>query len=93
MADSELDDYRKYGDAYFGEAEIRRSECKDVFEFYEWLVRCYSKTPRAQLLELAKDRPDIEHLRQIDQAEIVLELCEGWALSVNKQQTTSAHED
>lgn len=83
LSDAELDDYRRYGDAYFGEPEARRSECKDVFELYEWLVRCYSKTPRDRLLELAKDRPDIKYLRQLDHADIVLELCEGWALSAN----------
>ena len=86
LSDAELDDYRRYGDAYFGEAEIRHHECKDVFEFYEWLVSCYSKTPRERLLELAKDRPDIGRLRQLNQADIVLELCEGWAVSANMGQ-------
>lgn len=83
LSDAELDDYRRYGDAYFGEAEVRRHECKDVFDLYEWMVSCYSKTPRERLLDLAKDRPDIEYLRQLDQADIVLELCEAWAMSAN----------
>lgn len=83
LSDAELDDYRRYGDAYFGEAENRHHESKDMFEFYEWLVSCYTKTPRERLLELAKDRPDIERLRQLNQEDIVLELCEGWAVSAN----------
>lgn len=38
MTDAELNDYRRYGDAYFGEAEVRHNECKDVFQLYEWMV-------------------------------------------------------
>lgn len=83
ISDAELDDYRKYGDAYFGEAKERHHKSEDVFEFYEWLVSCYAETPRERLLELAKDRPDIERLRQLDQTDIVLEVCEGWAMSAN----------
>lgn len=84
MSDAELGDYRRYGDAYFGEAEVRHHKAKDVFELYEWMVSCYSETPREQLLELAKERPDIERLRELDQEDIVLELCEGWTVASNK---------
>ena len=85
LSDSELDDYKRYGDAYFGEVEVRHHESKDVFEFYEWMVESYSKTPRERLLELAKDRPDIERLRELEKADLVLELCEGWTVSVRNR--------
>ena len=63
LSDAEYEDYKKYGDAYFGEPQDRHHESKDVFEFYAWLVGCYSATPKERLLELAKYNPDIERLR------------------------------
>lgn len=83
MSDAELMDYKKYGDAYFGKAEVNKRECRDVFDLYEWLVEGHSKMSRERLLELAKGRADIERLRKMDKADIVLEICEGLAISVN----------
>lgn len=83
LSDAELTDYRLYGDAYFGEPRNRHAKCQDIFDFYEWLVNCYSETPYEKLIELAKDHPDIERLRLLDRDDMVLELCEGWAHAAN----------
>ena len=85
MSDIELEDYKKYGDAYFGGPSNKQGELNDVFDLYEWLVTNYSKTPKERLLELAKDRPDIERLRNLDQFNLVLEICEGWTISVQRR--------
>ena len=82
MSDVELEDYKKYGDAYFGGKSHKQGELTDVFDLYEWLVTNYSETPKERLLELAHDRPDIEHLRSLDQFNLVLEICAGWATAV-----------
>jgi len=86
LSDFELADYKKYGDAYFGETEDRNSKTETIFELYEWLIRCYSKTPRAKLLELANDHPQLERLKALESFEIVLELCERWALTLEQGQ-------
>ena len=79
LSDAEIEDYRKYGNAYFGEPNNRKGKCKDEFELYEWFVDCYSKTPKEKLLEFAKDAPDIEQLKGLDRFSLVLEICERWA--------------
>ena len=87
LSDIELADYRKYGDAYFGETKNRHHKCKDIFELYEFLIGSYKKTPKERLLELAKDHPEIESLRGLDQPELVLQVCEGWAASISSIKT------
>jgi hypothetical protein len=87
LSDMELADYRKYGDAYFGEVENRHHKSKDIFELYEYLVGSYKKTPKERLLELAKDHPEIESLRGLDQPDLVLQVCEGWAASIGSTKT------
>ncbi|ODR98926.1 hypothetical protein AUC68_07075 [Methyloceanibacter methanicus] len=89
LSDAELQDYEKYGDAYFGEPKARHHESKDILEFYEWLVECYAKTPRERLLELAAKHPEIERLRALDRDDIVLELCEAWAAPMQDRQLTT----
>jgi len=84
LTDSELADYKKYGDAYFGETEDRNGKTETVFELYEWLIRCYSKTPKDKLLEFSKDHPEYERLKTLESSEIVLEVCEGWALALEQ---------
>ena len=79
LSDVEIEDYRKYGNAYFGEPNNKKGKCKDEFELYEWFVDCYSKTPKEKLLEFAKDAPDIEHLKGLDRFSLLLEICERWA--------------
>lgn len=81
LSDAEYEDYKKYGDAYFGEPTQRNHKSESVFDHYEWLVDCYSKTPKEQLLELAKSHPDIDRLRGLDHFDLVLEICGGWAVS------------
>ena len=85
LSDNELADYKKYGDAYFGDTENRHHESKDIFELYEFLVRNYTKTPRDKLLIIAKDRSDIERLKTLDQPDLVLEICEGYAASIGNR--------
>ncbi|MEQ8396176.1 MAG: hypothetical protein RIC54_22775 [Thalassobaculum sp.] len=82
ITESELEDYRKYGDAYFGAKEVTRSEAKDIHELYESMVKSYVDSPLERLLELAEGRPDIKHLKSLGRDDIVLELCEGWVAAI-----------
>lgn len=93
LSDAEYDDYKKYGDAYFGEPKERNHHSKNVFDFYEWLIGCYSETPKERLLELANDRPDIDRLRGLDHFNLVLEVCEGWAASIESNSKKSEAND
>jgi hypothetical protein len=84
MSDAEIEDYKKYGEAFFG-GEKRHHKSKDIFELYEFLVNCYSKSSKEQLIELAADFPHLEELKNLDHGDLVLEVCEVWAGALVKE--------
>lgn len=89
LSHAEIEDYKKYGDAYFGANETRHHQSKGIFELFEWMVKCFSKTPRDQLMDFAKDRPDIEQLRRLNTEDLLLEVCEDWMSSFVEKQRSS----
>lgn len=82
LSDRELEDYQTFGDAYFGESKNRGHKSNDIFELYEWMVEIYSNTDRKKLLEMAKSHPDYEALTKLRKEDLVLRICEGWAISI-----------
>ena len=81
VTDGELAAYKAQPDAYFGVVQEASKTLNDPFEFFEWMVNCYMKTPRARLLELGKDHPRFDTLAKMSHTDLVLEICEGWSLS------------
>jgi hypothetical protein len=84
VSDTEIQDIRKYGDAYFGLPEQKKHHTQDLRELYEWLVDSYRNASKETLLKLADGRPDIDRLRQLDRADLLLEVCEGMAATVDR---------
>ncbi len=81
LSKSELEAYKRYGLAFFGELEERSGKSNDEFELFEFFVKNYIKTPRDRLLELAKDHPNFEAMKELDHEDLVLAICEGWVLA------------
>lgn len=76
---AEYNDYKKYGDAFFGIPSERSSNIKDIRDFFALLVETYSELPKERLLALAEEDPDIERLKKLDHFDLVLEICERGA--------------
>lgn len=84
LSSVELEAYQKYGNAYFGELKEQGVKAEDEFQLFEFFVDNYKDTPKDRLLEIAKDHPHIEKLRQLDQEDLVFAICEGYVLSARQ---------
>lgn len=84
MSDYELQVYREFPDTYFGVIQEVSKNLTDPFEFYERLVEIHRTYPRENILRMAKDAPDINHLSTLDDLELVLEYCEKINAAVMK---------
>ena len=51
------------------------------------ILDSYKDTPRDTLTKLAKYHPDFEKLKQLDDMDLCLALCEGWAASLVEKNT------
>lgn len=88
LSESELSDWKRYGNAYFGDSKSDKNhELKSVFELFEWLVETYSQSTKKKLLEFVKARPDYELLKKLKKQDLVLEVCEGWAISMDNRKS------
>jgi len=90
ITDDELQIYRQHPETYFGAIQRVTKNIESPYELFEHFVATYSATPRERLLELAKDAPDLNVLSKLDHKELVLELCERWAVSAQKMQKPAA---
>jgi hypothetical protein len=89
MSEDEFIDYKNHPEAFFGIVQRPSGEAKDSYELFEFLIDSYRNTPKERLLELIKDAPDIDSLREMKHFELVLECCERWVASiVNDKQGT-----
>ena len=86
MTDDALTDYKQLGDAFFGDPGRRKKkQLNTTFELFEWLMDCYAKTPRAPMLELAKNFPNIEELKQMSDEDLRANYCEAMAGAMDQK--------
>ena len=78
ISDDELKDYEQHPDTFFGVVHRQGARIEDPFELFEWMLNVYINTSKQRLLELMKDRPDIEQLARLSQEELAIFCCEGW---------------
>ncbi|MCG8508115.1 MAG: SEC-C domain-containing protein [Rhodospirillales bacterium] len=81
MSDDELDAYRAHPQAFFGEISGDGGRRDDPYELFEWFLNCYKDTAREQLLKLAETHPDFRELKELDDMELRLALCEAWTIA------------
>jgi hypothetical protein len=90
MTDDAIADYKEHGDAYFGDpGRSKKRDIASTYELFEWLMECYSNTPRARLLELAKGAPNFEELQKMSDDDLRANYCEMVAGAVQQQSKKS----
>ncbi len=80
MSDSELEQYRLHGQAFFGVPERCPRNIEEPYELFEFFMDAYKDTPRNTLLQMLKDRTDYARFETLEDTELRLALCEGWTL-------------
>lgn len=72
----QLEDYKRFPDVFFGEESGSGGGIDDPLDFFEWLLKTYSRTPKDKLLKFMSSDPNaatLVHLPQSDLAEIYCE--------------------
>ena len=82
ISDTELADYEKHPDAFFGVIHPQGKNIEEPFELFEWMLSSYAKTPKEKLLEFMKERSDINQLKSMSQQELAIAYCEGCVYSL-----------
>ena len=81
MSDDELAAYRAHPQAFFGEISGDGGRRDDPYDLFEWFLDCYKDTPRERLLKLAETHPYFHEMKEMDDLELRLALCEAWTAS------------
>lgn len=76
LSDKEMVVYRKHPDTFFGAYRKVSKRAKDELDLYDFFYGCYKKTPKEKLLELMKEFPDLEKLKNESQEELAKIYCE-----------------
>ena len=96
MTDEAIADYKKHGNAYFGDlGRPKKRDISSTYELFEWLMECYAKTPRARLLELAKEAPNFDEIKNMSDDDLRANYCEMMAGAFEQQSRRSgqSHSD
>lgn len=81
ITDEELSSYKDAPDTYFGVVRPAVKHIDSPYEFFESLVNTYKETPKEKLLEFCKHHPNAKSLSKLDREELMLVICEGWAIN------------
>jgi len=81
MSDAELDDYKAHPDAYFGKIVPVTKKIDDRYAFFEWLMESQKGMSRETILKHLANAPDFETLKNLNDADILMEYCERSASS------------
>lgn len=86
LTNEELAAYNRHPDTFFGTLMPQGKHVKDPIELFDFFYETYSKSSKEKLLELMKNRPNIEKLKGEDQSELALIYCEGLVYATIKSQ-------
>jgi hypothetical protein len=78
ISDEALADYKAHPEAFFGSIQRVGGRADNVYELFEFFLNNYKNTSKEKLLELMKDAPDIEALRQMEQIDLAIECAERY---------------
>jgi hypothetical protein len=76
LTPEQLEDYRRYGSLFLGEENRNGNNIDDPLEFFEWLLKTYSKTPKEKLLEFMSSDPNAAALTPLPQSDLAEIYCE-----------------
>ncbi len=72
----ELVGYKRHPETFFGTFKPHNRKARDPMDLYDFFFMGYGKTSKERLLELMKDAPDHERLKDLPQSELALTFCE-----------------
>jgi hypothetical protein len=78
ISDEALADYKAHPEAFFGSIQRVGGRADNVYELFEFFLNNYKNSSKEKLLELMKDAPDIEALRQMEQIDLAIECAERY---------------
>jgi hypothetical protein len=76
LTSDELAGYKRYPDTFFGTYKPHNRKAQDPMDLYDFFFMGYGKTSKERLLELMKNAPDLEKLKDLPQTELALIFCE-----------------
>lgn len=82
MSDALIHDFRQFGDLVFGAEIHHKRHATQPLELFEFILDAYRATPKARLLELMKNHPDIGDLSEQDQPKLALLFAERTVLAI-----------
>lgn len=88
ITDEELRTYKRHPDAYFGVVKKVSRKTSDPYELFEFMMESYQQVPKERLLELCRGAPDFESLKELNQTDLALELCERWTVSAMERRAS-----
>lgn len=75
--------WSKHPETFFGVIDESVIQPKDPVGIYEFILRSYSKSSKEQLLAFLAADPNIDQLRQLDQASLAREYCIRMATAIH----------
>ncbi len=81
LTPEQLEDYKRYGSLFLGEENRNGSGIEDPLEFFEWLLKTYSKTPKEKLLDFMSGDPNSAALAVLPQSDLAEIYCERLVLN------------
>ncbi|MBI5749375.1 MAG: hypothetical protein HZA00_09645 [Nitrospinae bacterium] len=81
LTDEEFSAYKRHPDTFFGVYMKQGKEAKSPLELFVFFFESYRNTPKERLLELMKEFPDHERLKNESQEELAIIYCERMVYS------------
>jgi hypothetical protein len=87
MTDDQLVDYRNHKEVYFGKKLHVGKKTKDLYEFFEEMVKIHLDHPTDSILVKLTAHPDYEQLTKLSHEDLVVEYCERLCSSMQWRTT------
>lgn len=84
LTDVDLAAYNAHPETFFGvlDTNAANKQCETQLDWFEFAYETYKNTSKAQLLEFMKDAPNFDELRELDQDDLAIRYCAGFARGV-----------
>ena len=77
LSDAEIGAYLRHPATFFGVLDLN-GKARDALEFFDWMHRTYSRTPKEKLVEFVRGHPDENELQKLSQFDLAIRICEYW---------------
>jgi len=91
LSQDEINAWSKHPETFFGIVDESAIQPEGPVGIYEFLFRTYSKTSKEQLLAFLAADPNIDQLRQLDQASLAREYCIRMATTIHSRSSETSN--